>query len=382
MSLETSRLRARLTPSGREETRVAELNEAPARGSDAAVLARKISRLAARARLALFWERAWGPLALILSLGALFLIVSWLGLWLALPHVARIAVLGLFCAALAAGLANLWLNATAPSRQAGLARVDRDSGLAHRPASALDDQLANPAAAPATRALWHIHLRRAAEATESLKVAAPAPRLMERDRWALRAGVLCALAASLFIAGADWRPRLAAAFDWSGESAAAETFRLDAWIDPPAYTGKPPLIVQTKQDSKSTPQTYLAPVNSVLILRAAGGGTLEFAVKGDLITLAPAPAKPGKAGAPAETGAVEKRWALRGEGSVTVTNNGAIAATIPITIIPDTPPTIAMTEPLKPNLRGDIEYLYSRNVFWLCDDKSSSVGKSAKKSKG
>lgn len=338
-----------------------DLNEASVPDHEPADVARKVSRLATRARLAIFWERAWGPVALVLALGALFLIVSWLGLWLELPRWGRMAGLGLFSVALAAGLANLWLHATAPSRSAGLARVDRDSGKAHRPATTLEDRLANPAADPATRALWDLHMRRAAKAADGLKVAAPAPRLMDRDRLALRAAVLCSLAAALFVAGVEWRSRLAAAFDWAGEAAVADSFRLDAWIDPPAYTGKPPVIVQLKaggEAGKAGAPDYVAPVNSVLIVRAAGSASLEFAAKGDLTALAPAPQKPARSGAAAETGALEKRWVLRGHGSLVVTNNGAVVATIPVSTIADTPPAIALAEPVKPNLRGSFTLSY------------------------
>ena len=322
--------------------------------------ARRVSRLAGRARLAIMWERAWGPLALILALGALFLTVSWLGLWLELPAYGRIAGLGLFSVALAACLAHLWLSLSAPSRAAGLARLDRDSGLAHRPATTLHDTLANPPNAE-TEALWSLHLRRAASAAGKIKVAAPAPRLMERDKLALRAGALCALAASFFVAGADWKPRVAAAFDWNNEAAVVDVFRVDAWIDPPAYTGKPPVVVQMKAPEgagKTVVTTYAAPVNSVLILRGAGGANLGFATEGDFNPLAPAAPKSGKASAADASGAVEKRWALRGPGKLNVTNNGLAVVSVPVTIIPDNPPTIALGEPIKPNFRGSFSLSY------------------------
>ena len=345
---------------GREETRVTQFDQAASTDQLRLAATRRVSRLAGRARLAILWERAWAPLALIIALGALFLTVSWLGLWLELPAFGRIAGLGLFSVALAAGLAHLSLSLSAPSRAAGLARLDRDSGLAHRPATTLHDTLANAPNAE-TEALWSLHLRRAASAAGKIKVAVPAPRLMERDKLALRAGALCALAASFFVAGADWRPRIAAAFDWNGEAAAADPFRVDAWIDPPAYTGKPPVIVQMKAPDgagKAAPAVYAVPVNSVLILRGAGGSNLGFATEGDFNALAPAAPKSGKAPAPDAGGAVEKRWALRGPGKLNVTNNGAPVASVPVTIIPDNPPVIAMTEAIKPNLRGSFSLSY------------------------
>ena len=36
--------------------------------------------------------------------------------------------------------------------------------------------------------------------------------------------------------------RVAAAFDWNGVLAPANV-RVDAWVTPPVYTGKPPIIL-------------------------------------------------------------------------------------------------------------------------------------------
>ena len=36
--------------------------------------------------------------------------------------------------------------------------------------------------------------------------------------------------------------RITAAFDWAGV-VQAKNFRVDAWVTPPAYTGKPPVIL-------------------------------------------------------------------------------------------------------------------------------------------
>ena len=52
-----------------------------------------------RAKYAIAWERAWPHLARLLTVVGLFLVVSWAGLWLALPFVARAIGLGLFAAA-------------------------------------------------------------------------------------------------------------------------------------------------------------------------------------------------------------------------------------------------------------------------------------------
>ena len=74
------------------------------------------------------------------------------------------------------------------------------------------------------------------------KAGMPLPRLSARDPFALRALVLVLVVATFFAAGGDRTKRVAAAFDWHGVVTPAN-YRIDAWVTPPAYTGRPPLIL-------------------------------------------------------------------------------------------------------------------------------------------
>jgi Domain of unknown function (DUF4175)/Aldo/keto reductase family len=59
---------------------------------------------------------------------------------------------------------------------------------------------------------------------------------------ALRGLVLIACIATFVAAGGERWKRIAAAFDWQGVVLPAN-FRVDAWVTPLAYTGKPPIIL-------------------------------------------------------------------------------------------------------------------------------------------
>src|SRR5215813_4392020 len=98
----------------------------------------KLSQALDRAIYAIAWERAWPHLARLLTLAGLFLTVSWAGLWLMLPSLARTAGLVLFAAA---GIAALWplIRFRWPTRTEALGRLDRGTGIRHRPATALSD---------------------------------------------------------------------------------------------------------------------------------------------------------------------------------------------------------------------------------------------------
>src|SRR5204863_250920 len=80
-------------------------------------------------------------LASIATVVGLFLAVSWLGVWLMLPPLARAIGLGLFFLLAAAAFAPL-LMVRMPSSTDGLRRLDRNSSLPHRPATTISDDLA------------------------------------------------------------------------------------------------------------------------------------------------------------------------------------------------------------------------------------------------
>ena len=69
------------------------------------------------------------------------------------------------------------------------------------------------------------------------------PRLARRDPFAVRALVAVLVVATFFAAGGERMKRVAAAFDWQGVMVPAN-FRIDAWVSPPTYTGRPPVILQ------------------------------------------------------------------------------------------------------------------------------------------
>ena len=76
-----------------------------------------------------------------------------------------------------------------PSTFDGLRRLDRGSGLAHRPATALADELAAGERDQVSLALWRAHVEQALRAANALKAGTPRPRLPSlRSRGGARAG--------------------------------------------------------------------------------------------------------------------------------------------------------------------------------------------------
>src|SRR5258708_2924795 len=111
-------------------------------------------------------------------------------------------------------------------------RLERDSGLKHRPISERHDVLVGDDAF--SRALWALH--RARPLPGRFRIALPHADIAARDPHGLRWFVVIALFAGLVLARGNMAARLTGAFD-TGAGAHAT---LDGWIDPPPSTRVPP----------------------------------------------------------------------------------------------------------------------------------------------
>ena len=325
----------------------------------------RLERLAAAARAILIFERASRIVLPPLVVLGVFVCISWTGLWLDAPHWARAFGVGALELGLVVALLPL-RQFRLPSRKEALERIDRVSGLASHPAAVIDDRLGNGASDPATRALWNLHRRRAEQAVALLRTGGPSPRMVDLDRYALRAAVLVALIATGFVAGPEKYARIAAAFDWRFDASPGNAYRLDAWIDPPAYTGKPPIVLNL--GGNQNPQQIEAPSGSIVVIHAPGGN-FDMDVKGALAavkdnetgaqassTASGAAAKPPKG---KRDGNGETRLVLRGDATLTLGHSGVPLGAFDIHAILDKPPSIVLTAAPKFNVRGSMTLKYS-----------------------
>src|SRR3989440_11292021 len=183
----------------------------PARDPDA-ISRLQLSQALQRAKYAIAWERGWPHLARLLSVIGLFLVVPWAGLWLALPFVARAVGLGLFALAALGALFPL-VRFRWPNREEALSRLDRGTGIRHRPATALTDTLVTQD--PVARALWQGQRERTFASSRRIRARLPSPRLAIHDPWALRALGLGMMVAAYVAARDERMLRVSAAFHWN-----------------------------------------------------------------------------------------------------------------------------------------------------------------------
>jgi uncharacterized protein (TIGR02302 family) len=313
---------------------------------DAAAVSRlRLAEAVQRAKFALAWERSWPHLARVLTVGGLFLVASWAGLWLAVPSLARAIGLVLFAVLALAALFPL-LKFRWPSREAALSRLDRGTGIRHRPATALTDTLASHD--PVAQALWQAQRERTLASIKRIRAGLPSPRLPIHDPWALRALVAVMLVATFVAAGEERTARVTAAFDWQGVLSPANV-RVDAWVTPPVYTGKPPVILSAaNKDAASDAGPLPVPAGSTLIVRSSGG-SLDVVVGGGLSEAAPAEQAP--------KGTNEKHFTITGDGTAHVRAPSG-QPQWKFSAVPDRAPTIALAKDPERQARGSLQMSY------------------------
>jgi uncharacterized protein (TIGR02302 family) len=310
---------------------------------------------------ALLFEQVWPRAWIILGLAGLFIGVSLAGLWPRLPELPHKIVLGLFGVAFLGALIALF-TVRWPSREAAIRRVESISGVRHRPASSYEDTLTLGASDARTAALWRMHRKRLAEMLGRLRVGVPAPRTDRHDPFALRALLLLGVLVLTIVVGDSASDRLWSAFRLSPLAKGAEA-RLDAWITPPSYTGKPPLMLAdggltgARAQQEKRPGSIEVPDKSVLIVRASGAGLRDLAldVPGDNGARrrieVPPPANPADV--------IELKLDVTRSGTISVHSSGIQVASWAFSVTPDLAPKISLTkQPERTSPRGSLKLFY------------------------
>ncbi len=316
----------------------------------------RIARTVGRARAALLWEQLWPLIAPFLVLAALFAALSWFGLWRITSEPVRLTILALFAIA-AAGFAWRALRFAWPSRAAAFARVEQATGALHRPATAFTDRLASRPDDPTGQALWEAHRRRMLSSLDRLRAGLPAPRLAARDPYALRFLVLLLFVVGFVVAGPERIARLGEAFR-GGESTAAAIARIDAWVTPPAYTGRAPIFL-TGEAAKPPGTEYSVPIGSVVTVRTGGNRDLSVMASDGGKPAPVAPMAPKQAAAADAAAPLEHQVTLSRAGSVTIEKSGHEITGWKFAVQPDNPPQIALVGEPRAEASGALALSYS-----------------------
>jgi uncharacterized protein (TIGR02302 family) len=303
------------------------------------------ARYVALSRAALLWERVWPALWPASGIAGLFIAASLFDLFATLPWAVHALILAatitLIGLTLFFGLRHVQL----PDWLQGARRLERSSGLMHRPISEANDTMAVGLGDGWAEELWRLHLEQRLAGIGKFRLAWPAPLLAQRDPRALRFIVLLLLGAAIVVAGPDWGRRL-----WTGvsDSAGGAVATVDAWVDPPPYTGLAPVYL--------TPGMKLAvPAGSTLNLRVHGAGHPPGLSLNSLT-------EPDNSFAGAH-GEYAATWRVTESAHVLVRSGGRAIGNWRIVALADQPPTIAFTAP-----PGKTEHAALKLSFKASDD--------------
>lgn len=280
-------------------------------------------RLILASRGALLWERVWPALWPASGIAGVFVAAALFDLFSPLPWAIHALILSAAITGIGLCLYFSFQNFRLPGWSEGARRLERSSGLKHRPISEAGDAMAVGSGDPVAEELWKLHTKALLASVGGLKLAWPSPGLPKRDPRAIRFVVLGVVLVGLAFAGWDSARRVWAGFN---DTSAATRATVDAWIDPPPYTGMAPVYL--------TPGMALAvPAGSTLNLRVHGAGHLP----GLSVDSGPS-AQSGFSGAQGEYAAT---YRVLSDAGVRVRSGGRAIGDWTITAIPDKPPSIA-----------------------------------------
>jgi uncharacterized protein (TIGR02302 family) len=323
-------------------------------------VSRQLSRSRIATRLAIVAERLWPlvvPLAIVICL---FLAASWFGVFRSLPDWLRFGLAGLFGICGLATFYPLRFYRTPTSGEIDR-RIEHANQLRHTPVLAQTDRLGGKPDRFAD-ALWREHQNRMARQLRDVSADAPRSGMPERDPWGLRAVAPLLALIALAFSYAPFGGQVRDAFN-AAPGVAPLPPRIDAWIAPPAYTGKPPLFL-TAENNRDV-ALFTAPVGSELTVRVTGGHggeTLGFEAGGLERAIEPTAslggsAQPEIAGGPTSTPR-QFNGKLMSDGGLVLRSGEQTLARWAFRITPDTPPTIRFSNQPRRVANGALELHY------------------------
>ena len=231
----------------------------------------RLTRRIRWARFVLLVEQAAPALWPAIGVVGLYFALALFGLFTLVPWAVQSLLLAGTITATGLALENGFRDFRWPSWRDCARRLERDNALAHRPISEADDRLMAGGGDPVAQELWARHRARALPG--DLRIAWPDPDFDSRDPRRLHLVLLVLIVASLIVARGEWRARLIGAFD----SGAAAGIGLDAWVDPPPYTGIAPIYLPAGDR-----HLIAVPTGSILNLRVHGAAHTPGVTIGDV----------------------------------------------------------------------------------------------------
>ncbi|MDG6094062.1 DUF4175 domain-containing protein [Acetobacter sp. AN02] len=228
----------------------------------------RLERVRRRATRVLFVERLWPRVLPAVVLAGLYVLAGLFRLPQGLPDPVHALVLAAVCGGV------VWLGwrgvrgVVRPSRAEADRRIERASGLSHRPLAVLTD---TPSAVGSPD-LWRVWQERVVAALGPLRAGPPHLLRVVSPLWRLSGLLVPALIAGVVLAGDHAPGRLAAAFIPGRDDPDVPFPHVDAWITPPAFTGGAPVLLGS---SGHVPSVMEGARLTVMVTEASGRPVLH-----------------------------------------------------------------------------------------------------------
>ncbi len=314
---------------------------------------RRVDAKVTHQRLLLGLERLWHAAQLpLLVAGIAFALVA-SGLLLELPQLAQASLLAAGALAFLAALVPLarlhW-----PTVRDAMRHVEQHQAIDHRRLSSVKDEVAAELVHPTVDALWDEHKRRLLAGLDRLKLKWPRSHWREFDPRALRVAVVMACVAAFFLGPNDLASNLRESARLAPEKPAIPLM-LDAWLKPPVYTGRPPVLLTNPQlqEKLASGAGIEIPEGATFTMRLAGASepTVAFMASDGLTPLSDVNATT----ASRETAFTAEAKISRPL-TIVVSDGGKALAHWPITTIPDQPPALQFMEKPSGDTRGNLTF--------------------------
>jgi uncharacterized protein (TIGR02302 family) len=284
---------------------------------------------------------------------ALFLSLSWFGVFRMVPDWARLALLALFAIGFAVSLWPL-ARLRAPSRAEVDTRLEAENRISNQAISSQDDEIEDTN--PVARALWLEHRRRMAAKIGALETGIPRSSLPQRDPLGLRVAVGLLLFVAFFYSYSGQAGRPGDAFVSHVRTEIADV-RIDAWVTPPPYVSQAPVFLTGV--ARPEGEAVAAIIGSEVTVRL-GGAEESAAVSWAPMGGVPEPLTPSEstAGPAIPTGAAVWTFKPAVDGVLSI-KAGRSDLAFALHIIPDAAPLAAFVETPRRAANGALELDYT-----------------------
>ncbi len=292
---------------------------------------------------ALAWERAvplWWP---AVAFPAAFLVAAVFGVWDAVGDPWRLAALA------GSGFAGLGFflhgrgRTRAPSVAEARRRVEEDARLSGRPFEALEDK---PAAGDVgARALWRAHQERMRARLKAAKTRRPKAALAAADTPALRVVLVIAGGVGVALAGGAAVERVRDAFAPRFLAPLEADAKIEAWLNPPAYTNRAPIFLNAVDGAADAPE------GSEAVVRVSG------AARPPRLSLITAAGRTRVAFEEAGGDSYIAKTTLDEHATLTV--DGRARASWDVRVIPDRPPLVEITDGPTKGRKQELVFTYA-----------------------